>query len=191
MPTLDVVVCFLLEYEILPSQCHFSLQPGGRGGKVADVQTFIFLCSVESVSHTDHVTFFGGVLFFLWGCSPATVAELRGDWKNVKRDTKKGTPVFVTSVSMTLESLHWSVDESSCDRRAKVTSPGEHWSSSVGLLLGAQTQTTSKLDPSDCIGPLEPLLVLDCRRLKGPASVPLPRARVLVFQLSLQNNPTI
>lgn len=36
------------------------------GGKVADVQTFIFLCSVKSVSHTDHVML---IFLFFWFCS--------------------------------------------------------------------------------------------------------------------------
>lgn len=167
------------------------------GGRVADVQTFIFLCSVKSVSHTDHVVFCS----FLWGCSPATVAEFRDDWKmwsgthtQAKKIRKKKETVNIDQCGF----LHWRSRRWSC-RADKLTSrpltavprsPAKMSALRLRLQRGASprcwTQTTSKPDPSDCIGPLDPLLVTDCRRLKGPTLFPLPGSFVLVGQFSLR-----
>lgn len=83
---------FYLNIKLIHRSAIFNL----AGGKVADVQTFIFLCWVMTVSYWScYVT--------LWGCSPATVAELWDASKMNEAEQKKGLArVFLRCVPR-----HW------------------------------------------------------------------------------------
>lgn len=131
----------------------------GQSGRCTNIY-FSMYSQVCITYRSCYVTFFCFVLFFLWGCSPATVAELRDDskmWSGTHTHKKpEWTCVF----------LHWSPWRwNSCTdklisrpaaavRRSPTKLNTFRLFPRHGASPRCSTQTTSKLDPADCIGPL-------------------------------------